>query len=139
MKVNPHTGGGGCGGDETTVQISFNDGLCRTAAKLYPVGTTVNWTSEDDLNNCSNQYGNILFEPKLLHRPRSIQIQPTDKTEYYCIDKVEVVLEYKNSLVKYVKETDDKWRQGDVSLEIPYSLPVPNILILGIDCLFLIM
>ena len=116
MKVNPHTGGGGCGGDDTTVQIQIGK-FCRTTAKLYPVGTIVHWTPEDGLKNCSA----VMFEPNLLHQPRSITIQPTDKTKHYCIDEVEVVLQNENTLLKFIKETDDKWRQGDVSLKVPFS------------------
>ena len=116
MKVNPHTGGGDCGGDDTTVQISLGE-HCTTTDKLFPVGTTVHWTLEELLEKCSA----VLYEPLKLHQPRPIQIQPTDKTKHYCIDEVEVVLQNENTLLKFIKETDDKWRQGDVSLKVPFS------------------
>ena len=113
MKVNPHTGGGGCGGDDTTVQIQI--GSCNTTAKLYPTGTTVHWTAKDDLKNCPG----VIYNPTDLHKPVGINILPTDKNKDYCIDEVEVVLEHQNSEVYYVKKTDDKWRLGDLSLEVP--------------------
>ena len=116
MKVNPHiprSGGGGCGGDGTTVQIQIGT-TCNTTAKLYPAGTTVHWTA-DDLKDCTSQ----IYDPTRIQHPKTINILPTDKKKHYCIDEVELVLEHQNSLVKYVKETDDKWRQGDLSLSLP--------------------
>ena len=115
MKVNPHTGGGGCGGDDTTVQIQIGSS-CNTTAKLYPTGTTVHWTAKDDLKNCP---GDVIYDPTGLNKPVGIKILPTDKNKDYCIDEVEVVLEHQNSEVYYVKKTDDKWRQGDLSLSLP--------------------
>ena len=115
MKVNPHTGGGGCGGDDTTVQIQIGSS-CNTTAKLYPTGATVHWTAKDDLKNCP---GDVIYDPTGLNKPVGIKILPTDKNKDYCIDEVEVVLEHQNSEVYYVKKTDDKWRQGDLSLSLP--------------------
>merc|ERR1711935_724619 len=51
MKIDDHEGGGGCGGDDSTVQIKVNN-KCTTKAKRYPVGQTITWTKEE-LEDCA--------------------------------------------------------------------------------------
>ena len=107
MKVNPHTGGGGCGGSGTTAKIMIYDGVsvCHTKAILYPTGKTAVWKSVDQLENCAENK----FSPK-----ESIiyyRIKPTDIDNDYCVDEVAVILDDQKS-TKYMKETDDKWRDG---------------------------
>jgi len=112
MTIDPHTGGGGCGGDDTTVQIKI-DNKCTTQAKLYPVGTTVHWTAPKDLKDCAT---NHVFNPKASRL--SFHIQPTDKSKYYCINEVVVVLDDPKS-TRFAKETDDEWRDGDNTISVP--------------------
>merc|ERR1739838_643 len=112
MKIDPYTGKGGCGGDDTTVQIKI-DNKCTTQAKLYPVGTTVHWKSLEDLNDCAT---NNLFNPKT--NILNFHIQPTDKDKYYCINEVVVVLDDQKS-TKFTKETGDEWRDGDNTISVP--------------------
>merc|ERR1711962_343562 len=97
---NPCKNDGGCGGDDTTVQIKI-DNKCTTQAKLYPVGTTVHWTAPKDLKDCAT---NHVFNPKASRL--SFHIQPTDKSKYYCINEVVVVLDDQKS-TRFAKETDD--------------------------------
>jgi len=112
MAINEYTGKGGCGGDDTTVAIQIND-KCTTKAKLYPVGTTVQWKSEEDLNDCAT---NNVFDPK--KSSLNFHIKPTDKEKWYCVDRVTVVLDDQKS-TKYTKETDDDWRQNHDTISVP--------------------
>ena len=107
MKVNPHTGGGGCGGSGTTAKIMIYDGVsvCHTKAILYPTGKTAVWKSVDQLKNCAENK----FSPK--ESTIYYRIQPTDLDNDYCVDEVAVILDDQKS-TKYMKETDDKWRDG---------------------------
>ena len=107
MKVNPHTGSGGCGGGFTTAKIMINDSVsvCHTKAIQYPTGKTVIWKSDDQLKDCAQNK----FNPK--ESKIYYTIQPTDNTMDYCIDEVAVIFDDQD-LTKYMKETADDWRVG---------------------------
>ena len=107
MKVNPHTGSGGCGGGATTAKVMINDtvSVCHTKAIIYPTGKTVIWKSDDQLKDCAQNK----FNPK--ESKIYYTIQPTDNAMDYCIDEVAVIFD-NQELTEYKKETDDKWRKG---------------------------
>ena len=107
MKVNPHTGAGGCGGGATTAKVMINDSVsvCHTKAIQYPTGKTVIWKSDDQLKDCAQNK----FNPK--ESKIYYTIQPTDNAMDYCIDEVALIFD-DQELTKYKKETDDKWRDG---------------------------
>ena len=107
MKVNPHTGGGGCGGGGTTAKIMIYDSVsvCHTKAIQYPTGKTAVWKSDDQLKNCAENK----FDPK--ESKIYYRIKPTDNDRDYCVDEVVVILDDPKS-TRYMKETDDKWRDG---------------------------
>ena len=106
MKVNDHTGGGGCGGGRYTTKIMINDtvSVCHTKAIRYPTGKTAVWKSDDQLKDCAenkfNQESKIYF-----------MIKPTDNDEDYCIDEVAVILDDQQR-TKYMKKTNKRWRKG---------------------------
>ena len=107
MKVNSHTGSGGCGGGITTAKIMINDSVsvCHTKAIQYPTGKTVVWKSEDQLEDCAeNKFNN---EGSRI----AYTIQPTDKDMDYCINEVSVIFD-DQQLTKYMGKTDHKWREG---------------------------
>ena len=93
--------------------LLYIDNKCTTQAKLYPVGTTVHWTAPKDLKDCAT---NHVFNPKASRL--SFHIQPTDKSKYYCINEVVVVLDDQKS-TRFAKETDDEWRDGDNTISVP--------------------
>ena len=107
MKVNSHTGSGGCGGGDTTAKIMVYDkvSVCHTKPIRYPTGQTVVWKFEDQLADCTKNK----FDPK--ESKIYYRIKPTDIDEYYCVDEVAVVLDDQLS-TKYMVETDDEWRDG---------------------------
>ena len=107
MKVNSHTGSGGCGGGATTAKIMINDSVsvCHTKAIQYPTGKTVIWKSDDQLKDCAQNK----FNPK--ESKIYYTIQPTDNAMDYCIDEVAVIFD-DQELTKYKKKTADDWRKG---------------------------
>ena len=107
MKVNSYTREGGCGGGSTTAKIMINDSVsvCHTKAIRYPTGKTAVWKSDDQLQDCAE----IKFNPK--ESEITYTIKPTYKYISYCIDEVAIILDDQKS-TKYMKETDDKWRDG---------------------------
>ena len=95
----------GCGGNDTSIQIQIEK-TCTTKAKPYPNGTTVYWTSLDDLKDCAtNDYIHTEKDSIL------IDIQPTDNKQWYCIKEVVVVLNDQKSST-YTKEISFDWKQG---------------------------
>ena len=95
----------GCGGNDTSFQIQIEK-TCTTKAKPYPDGTTLYWTSLDDLKDCAtNDYIHTEKDSIL------IDIQPTDNKHWYCISEVVVVLNDQKSST-YTKEISFDWKQG---------------------------
>ena len=113
MKVNPHTGDGGCGGGTTTAKIMINDNVssCHTKAIQYPTGTTVVWKSNDQLQDCAEKE----FNPK--ESKIYYSIKPTDNYMYYCVDELVVIFDDRQS-TKYMAFPGSKWRQGEISFEL---------------------
>ena len=113
MKVDPHTGGGGCGGGNTTAKILISDGVsfCHTKDILYPTGETAVWNSTDLLKDCAENK----FDPT----KSEIQytIQPSDIYRDYCVEEVAVIFD-DQQLTKYMKDTDDKWRKGSQEFDL---------------------
>ena len=122
MKVNPHTGGGGCGGGATTAKITINVinwfnmthydrdtvSVCHTKAIQYPTGKTAVWKSDDQLKDCTE----IKVDPK--ESKLYFTIKPTDNDMDYCIDEVAVILDDQH-LTKYMEVPTNEWRKGVLS------------------------
>ena len=107
MKVNRHTGDGGCGGGTTTAKIMINDSVsvCHTKAIRYPTGRTAVWKSDDQLQDCAEKE----FNPK--ESKIYYTIKPTDNDRSYCIDEVVVIFD-DQQLTKYKKVPSVIWRKG---------------------------
>ena len=111
MEVDPLTVNGGCGGGETKVQIriEIDDDNCTTAPLQFPTGQTVSWTTEDELEDCSQKKKFSADADGIL-----FTFLPIDKKEWYCIKSLSLILDDENNTT-YKEDTDNDWRQGEHS------------------------